>query len=395
MFLFAKWTFGNAVATQAPLKEVAEFAVSLAPSDPQSHYTLAVLSEKTFLPEDLEKSLVEYETATALSPHDYRLWLALGNSLGRSGKAAEAESAFKKSLELAPNYAQIHWAYGNFLLRQGRTEEAFAEIRKAAETNETYLKQTVSLAWQVFDGNLGEIRKAFGSSPVVNSMIATFLAETKRFDEALEIWNTFSDEDKKTRFNEDGKTLFRQMIAAQKYRDALEIYNQIADSGEENFALEKIANGGFERDVKTKNASVFDWQLGDALQPQAGFDDGQKSEGNRSLVILFNSADGKDFRNLSQTVVVQSDKNYELNFSYKSALKTDATVRWQILDTANNILSETENLSGKTDWTKINLIFKTPADAEAVNINLVRVNCPTAFCPISGKIWFDDFQLIN
>jgi tetratricopeptide (TPR) repeat protein len=393
MVFFAKWTFGNAVATQAALKEVAEFAVSLAPSDPQSHYTLAVLQEKTFLPEDLDKSLVEYETAVALAPHDYRLWLALGNSLGRNGKTVEAESAFKKALELAPNYAQIHWAFGNFLLRQGRTEEGFAEMGKAAETNETYLKSAVSTAWQVFDGNLSEVRKNFGSSPVLNSMIATFLAEGKRFDEALEIWNTFSDEDKKTRFKEEGKTLFRQMIEAKKYRAALEIYNQITASDEETFAAEQIANGSFEKDVKTKDASVFDWQLGDVLQPQVGFDDGQKTEGKRSLVILFNSADGKDFRNLSQNIVVQSDKSYELKFSYKSDLKTIATVSWQILDADNKVLAETENLSAKTDWAKITLAFKTPADAEVVKINLVQVKCPQGICPISGRIWFDDFQL--
>lgn len=393
LFIFAKWCFGNSIATQTPQKEVAEFAVSLAPSDPQGHYTLAVLNEKTFLPEDLEKSIAEYEMATALSPHDYRLWLALGNARGRVSNADGAEAAFKKALELAPNYAQIHWAFGNFLLRQGRTQEAFEEISKAAETNETFLKPAVSTAWQVFEGNLSEIKKTFGNSPALNSMIVASLAQEKRYDEALEIWNTFSDEDKKTRFKEDGKTLFGQMIAAKKYRDSLEIFNQISAAGGETFAAEQIANRGFEKDVKTKDASVFDWQLGDALQPQVGFDENQKSEGGRSLVVLFNSSDGRDFRNLSQTVVVQSGKSYELSFSYRSELKTAATFRWQILDVAGNVIAETKDLSDKTDWTKINLSFKTPADAEAVTVSLARVKCTQGICPIVGRIWFDDFQL--
>ncbi len=393
LFFFAKWCFGNSISTQAQHPEVAELAVWLAPSDPQTHYALAVLNEKTFLPEDLEKSLAEYEMAAALAPHDFRLWLALGKARERSGNAAGAEAALRKALELAPNYAQIRWTLGNFLLRQGRTPEAFAEIRRAAEGNETYLKPAISAAWLAFQGNPGEIRRNFGDSAVLNAMLAAFLAAEKRFDEALEIWKSLPAEDKKTRFRAEGETLLAQMLAAKKYRDALAVHNELAATGEQTFAAQQIFNGGFETDVKPKSAGIFDWQLGDALQPQIGFDDGQKSEGTRSLVVVFNSADGRDFRNLSQTVVVESGKNYELSFSYNSEVKTAATFRWQVTDSANNVLAETENLAEKADWTKINLPFTTPAEAEAVTVKLVRVKCPQGICPIAGKIRFDDFQL--
>ena len=393
MFFFAKWCFGNSISTQAQHLEVAELAAALAPSDPQTHYALAVLREKTFLPEELEKSLAGYEMAAALAPHDFRLWLALGKARERSGNAAGAEAALRKALELAPNYAQIRWTLGNFLLRQGRTPEAFAEIRKAAEGNETYLRPAISAAWLAFQGNPGEIRRNFGDSAVLNAMLAAFLAAEKRFGEALEIWKSLPAEDKKTRFRAEGQTLFAQLLAAKKYRDALSIYNEIAAPGEQTFAAEQIFNGGFERDVKPKGASVFDWQLGDGFQPQIGFDDAQKSEGSRSLVVVFNSADGRDFRNLSQLIVVEPGKNYELSFSYNSDLKTAATFRWQVTDSAGNILAETENLAEKADWTKLSLPFLAPADAEAVTVRLVRVKCPQGICPIAGKIRFDDFQL--
>lgn len=393
LIFFAKWCFGNTISTQAQHKEVAEFAVALAPSDPQTHYALAVLNEKTFLAEDLEKSLAEYERAAALAPNDFRLWLALGKARERSGNAPGAEASFRKALELAPNYSQIHWALGNFLLRQGRTEEAFAAIRKAAEGNETYLKPAIMTAWQIFQGKPDEIRKNFGDSAVLNSMLATSLAAEKRFDEALKIWRSLPPEEKRTQFKQEGATLFGQLLAAKKYREALAVHNEIAAEGEQTFAAEKFANGGFETDVKPKSTSIFDWQLGDALQPQIGFDNSQKSEGARSLVIVFNSADGKDFRNLSQTVIAQPGKNYELSFFYNSELKTTATFQWQVLDSANNVLAETAALAEKSDWTKVTLAFTTPADAEAVTVKLARVKCPQGICPVSGKIRFDDFQL--
>src|SRR5688500_15897894 len=79
--LFAlKWCFGNALATGAEDKQIAELGVYFAASDPQTHFTLAVLNEKTFLPEDFQKAVEEYEKAAALSPNDFRMWFHLGKA---------------------------------------------------------------------------------------------------------------------------------------------------------------------------------------------------------------------------------------------------------------------------------------------------------------------------
>lgn len=396
LFTFAKWCFANSIVIQSRQNNISEFAINLAPSDPQTHYCLATLSENTFLPEGLEKSLTECETATSLSPHDYRLWLALGKAFERNGRFAEADAAFIKTLKIAPNYSQVYWVYGNFLLRRGKTEEGFAKIRRAAETNIEYQKQVVSIARRFFSDNLDEIRKNLEVSPAIDSEIALFLIEKKRFDEALKIWNTFSAKDKKTRFKELGKLLFDQMISTKKFRDALEIQNQIAADGEVVLAAEQISNGSFEKDIKTRETTGFYWQLDDNPQPRAGFDEGQKSDGNRSLVFLFNSANSKDFPNLSQMIVIEPGKNYKLSFYYKAELKTLAAFRWQVSGVSNRVLAETENLSNNTDWKKIDLSFKTPVNTEVIKINLAsQFKCLQGRCPIYGKIWFDDFQLIK
>ncbi len=141
---FVKWCFAYAIATQADTRELAEFAVNLAPNVPQTHFALAVLNEKTLLPEDLQKSLAEYEKATALAPNDYRLWFALGKSRERGGDAVGAELALKKAVELAPGYSRLRWTYGNILLRQGKTDEGFAEMRQAAETDKTFINPIVA-----------------------------------------------------------------------------------------------------------------------------------------------------------------------------------------------------------------------------------------------------------
>ncbi len=393
LIVFAKWCLGNAISTQVTENTLAEFSVTLAPSDPQTHYALAVVNEKTFLPEDLEKSVSEYQRALALSPHDYRLWLSLATALERIGDSNGADVVFKRSLELAPNYAQVAWAYGNYMLRQGNTDAAFVEIRKAAESNNTYLQPAVSAAWQFLRGDLTEVRKVFGASPEFNSMLASFLASEKRFDESMEIWTALDEKDKKTRFKETGKQIFQDMVAGKRYRNAIEVFNGIASEPEQKYAKETISNGGFEKDVSPEQADVFDWQLGPGLQPQILFDEGQKFEGNRSLVVVFNSSDGRDFRTVSQTVVIQPGKNYELSFAYKSDLKTASTLRWEVIDSSGNILSETEAAEQRSNWNKTAISFTSPEMEDSVTIRLARVKCAPGICPITGRIWFDDFRL--
>ncbi len=390
---FVRWYFAAAIAANTDLREVADFAISLSPGDPQAHHTLAVLSGKIFAPEDLAKSLSEYEQATALAPNDFRLWLALGRARERAGDASGAELALRKALELAPNYSQVRWTLGNILLRRGKTSEGFAEIRIAAQSDQTFVNPAIVTAWQIFEGNLAQVRQYVGDSRQINFALAIFLAKQKRFDEAVEIWNALPAEEKKTTFKETGEQLYTEMLAAKKYRDALQIRSQISGLQTAQSGFGQIVNGSFEEEVNAKNAGVFEWQIADGSKPQIGFDDVQKRSGNRSLVVIFNSPDGKDFRAVSQTVAVEAGKTYKFETFYKSELKTSATLNWEIVDAADGkVLATTGAVSPNADWTALKAEF-TAVNTEAVTLRLIREVCKSSICPISGKIWFDDFLI--
>ena len=394
-FFFIRWCFANVIAAHSPVREVAAWSVDLAPRDPQTHYALAVLSEKTFAPEDLALSLAEYEKAVALAPHDYRLWLALGKARERGGNAAGAELALRKSLELAPHYAPVQWTLGNALLRRGKTAEAFSEMTKAAENDPNYRTPVVNTAWQIFDGNLNNVRRIFGDSVNLNFALVSFLVKQKRFAEAIQIWDDLPVENKKNVYKIDGEQLFAGMLAVKKYREALRIQQSINDKPETaNFALGKIYNGDFEMPLAREKASLFDWQIADGAQPQIGPNNEQQHGGDTSLFFIFNSFDGKDFRQVSQTVAVESEKKYAFEFFYKSELKTSATLRWEIADAADGkILAAVNPILSTSNWMSLGAEFTTTAATEAVVIRLVREGCKLSLCPISGKVWFDDFQL--
>ncbi|MGI8468713.1 MAG: tetratricopeptide repeat protein [Pyrinomonadaceae bacterium] len=394
VYFAVKWYLANTFAVNTEYKDVAEYAVAIAPDDPRAHYTLASLLDKSFVADDLPKALKEYEKAVSLSPDDFRLWFDLGRARERSGDTAGAEKALRKALELAPNYSRLHWTLGNLLLREGNTEEAFLEIRRAVENDSDYANPAVNTIWQFFDGDVSLISQKIGASSQIKSALAVFLAKQKRFDEAFTLWNSLSETDRKNVYLGDSRQILQALIDAKKYRDALAIQLQIDPPDAEKFELGKFSNGGFEANVNSSSPSVFGWKIDDGLQPQIGFDDQQKHGGNRSLVILFNSPAGNDFRLVQQTIAVEAGKHYNFETFARADLKSQATVKWEIVDAADGkVLASTTAVPTSSGWSPLTAEFTTAQTTQAVTIRLARVACSTTLCPISGKVWFDDFSL--
>jgi tetratricopeptide (TPR) repeat protein len=392
-FFTIKWSLANTIAKNSVYKEISQVAVDWSPNDPQTYYSLAAIDEKTLIPDDFPRAVENYEKAVADSPNNYLLWLALGRARERNGNVEGAEKALRKAVELAPNYSENHWTLGNILLRQGKNDEAFAEIRQAAETDDKYVNPAVSTAWQTFDGDISAISSKIGDSPEIKSASAIFSAKQQRFDEALNFWNALPENDKKTKFKQNGSDLVNAFIAGKKFRSASIVQSQISEGEADKIAIGKFTNPSFETNVNPVNTSTFEWQLGDAGQPQIGVDNKQKHDGNQSLVIVFNSTDGKDFRQISQTVAVESGKKYQFQTFYRSELKSNSTVKWEISDANDNkILASTSPISANSEWHNLTADFTTLPATEAVNVRLLRVSCGSSLCPISGKIWFDEFS---
>lgn len=390
---FVKWSFGHTISIRAEQKEVADASIGFAPDDPQTHYSSAVLHEKSFLPEDVEKAVAEYEKAAALSPNNYLLWLALGKARERTGDAEGAEKALRRAVELAPNYADVHWSLGNNLLRQGKSDEAFNEIRKAGDGNEKYVLPAIATAWDIFDGDIMRIKQNIGDSAKLNAFLAVFLLKQQRYDDAFGIWASLTEEMKTKTFSVQSEELYNGFVSVGKYRFARQVKSSI--EGQDNTKIfGKFSFGGFEYNNSKKKSDFFDWQIADGQQPLIGYDDKIKHGGNLSLVLIFNSPNGLDFRPVSQTIAVEAGKSYRVEGFYRAGLKTSATLRWEILNAADrSVLASTETISANADWTNFGADFTVSENAEAVIVNLAREKCGSTICPITGKVWFDDFTL--
>jgi cytochrome c-type biogenesis protein CcmH/NrfG len=57
-------------------------------------------------------------------PNTPGMWVQYGHVLKESGKAVEAEAAYRRSIALDPDHADAHLQLGHLLRIQGRIEEA-------------------------------------------------------------------------------------------------------------------------------------------------------------------------------------------------------------------------------------------------------------------------------
>jgi len=391
VFIF-RWGMGSTIAEQANNIELLTFAKSWSPHDPQ------ILHEEgqVWLKAGDEKKVVSaYETAVSLSPGDYRLWLALGLARDRAGDTSGAEKAIRQAISLAPYYGIPHWQLGNSLLRQGRLDEAFAELRIAAYTMKTLQAQVAGLAWQAY-GTVPAAIDALGGDPAMRAELAKFLAQQNKLNEALIVWTGLNEAERQAG-DKAGQEILVACLKTGRWRAAWELNKTLATDGTETTPIAAFSNPGFEGDILQAGRNSFGWQIEQGIQPVVVVDASQRRSGTRSLLMLYSSTGGFDFRNISQIVIVEPNARYRLECFYKTLeLKAVGPVKLEVIDAigANGLIGSSDPIpDGTREWQPLQLEFNTSEKTEAVTVRFSRVPCADNNCPIFGRIWYDDFSL--
>jgi tetratricopeptide (TPR) repeat protein len=396
-WFFVKWNFANSVASRLDTKRgdykpVAEWLTEMAPADPQTHLATAQIYQRTFDTDDLARSLKEFETVVVLSPYDYRAWADLGKARSFNGDTDGALAAYGRALDLAPNYAAVQWVYGNALIREGNRDEGFSSIAKAAAAYPDYANPAVQTALQIFDYDSGQVFHALGNNDTTSAALASSFAGQMRFDEAFQAWSRLPDADKPSKFKELGKTLLDKFAQAKRFQLAANVASSMRNETEKP-VIGQILNGGFENAVKLHDAGLFEWQIAEAAQPQIGLSDTQPHSGTHSLLIAFNSFETDAFRSVSQTVAVTPGTEYEFEAFYRSDVKTQASLKLEILNALTLAPFASLLLAPAADWTPLHAKFSVPADCDGVIIRLVREGCAGVSCPTKGNLSLDDLSL--
>jgi len=404
-----RWYIGDTLAEylnpEVNTIEMARRAVSLAPSDPLTHWRLGEFIQKQLPPENLPQAIAEYEKAVSLAPNDYRLWMSLGIAIEQSGDSERAETALRRAVALAPSYSYPAWYLGNLLLRSGRYQEAFAELRRASESNDELRSQLFNLAWEVYSSDLESLKNAIGDTVEIRLHFSRYLLDRGRFEDGLRVWQSLG-ESEQHKHRETGREIVTKLLEAKRFHDALIVWNGLqkarehpAETGTDRVLSEtgKILDGGFEAGLAHGLESVFGWQVKSMPQVQVGIDPNHAKSGRRSLRLRFQVQSKLDAISISQLVVVDPGVEYDFEcFSRTEKLESISTPLIQIVDaTDGSVLASTpEAASGSSEWQNLSLKFKSGEKTQAIIVRVARNPCAgNDVCPIYGIVWYDDFTL--
>jgi tetratricopeptide (TPR) repeat protein len=392
-FFTIRWCAGDTLAHAANNPDLAEFALRLAPTDPQSHYALGKIAESSFEPGAQDLAVREYEAAVRLAPEDYRLWMILAAARERNGDATKAGVAYLEAERLAPAYSMPQWAAGNFLLRQGRAGEAIPRLMKAGESMERLRRPVLELVSSYYEFHIPELIRQIGPRPELRQGLFQLMLDHHWPSDALEVWEHFAPSERAA-LVPLGNRLVAALVDDLQFEQARKLQNELSPGI--NTQANEIENRSFEADVTTDGTNLFGWRVGAGFQPQIALDSGQSHPLGRALLLAFERSDNVPLRHVTQLVVVDSKRRYRLTYFVRAAdVRGTAGIRVQILDAANQIvLAQSEPLPpGASEWHAESLDFTVPDTRTGIMIRLGAVTCTAETCPVFGRVWYDDFEL--
>ncbi|HEV7893877.1 MAG TPA: hypothetical protein VGP08_24890 [Pyrinomonadaceae bacterium] len=380
--LLAKYAGGSL----AP--ETARRAVVMSPEDPETHSALGLVLYNT----KEAGALAEFESAAALRPRDYVLWLQLGRAREEAGDAEGALLALGEALRLAPFYSSPRWQYGNVLYRRGRFDEGFAEMRRAAESNPTLYPALADLAWGTYKGDAREVeRVASPRNGAEQLALARLFARKGRPDLALAHFRAAGEIDA-----DDRRRFLKELLAARQFAAAYEVWaagREDARGGAGHFT-----EPGFEGRVNTSEPG-FGWRQEREFEGiTLSVDTQSPNSGARALLVEWAGHANPGVTVISQLVLVEPGARYRLSFHARTeGVKTGGPPVFVVADASaedTRVLAESKTLpQGTTAWQEYEVEFASTPKTEAVLVSLRRQNCDANPCPMFGRVWLDDFSL--
>jgi len=396
--LFSKYGAG------AGLIEPADRAVSISPADPESYAARATAllnaaAQQAILnTNEAAAAAGDYEQAIALRPRDYRLWMELGNARDQAGNLAGAITAFQEAIKLAPFYAHTHWQFGNLLLRASRYDEGLAELRHAATNQPSLMPQVIDLTWGIYQGDARTVEAVIQPQTAAARMtLATYFAQHGKADDAIRL---FSESRKVS--DAERRSLLTGLLASKQFPQAYKVWATFHEAAAKSRNHSAMIDGSFESEIGLDDPG-FGWQINPNVQAvQLSLDAGEPSAGARSLLIKWDGDSPPAREVISQIVLVEPQKHYQISFDARSRNLVTAgspvvTVMDAALIEANPTgvkLAQSSPLpQGTTGWQKFSFSFETSMTTRAVRIAIERQHCSMAICPIFGQTGFDNFAL--
>jgi tetratricopeptide (TPR) repeat protein len=334
-----------------------------------------------------------YKAAVQLNPHSARYWFDLAGAYQVMGDTHSQTAALEQAIHADAMTPDVAWEAANLYLVQGENQKALREFSVVMANDTSLAGSAIAYCWRIDPDVDSLLRDVVPHNSDAYLAFLTLLEAKQETKGTFKVWDALIQTDQP--FELHNATEYIQFLIRNKEVDeAVLVWRQAADRFHLTSYLPSpsnlIVNGSFSLDVLNGG---FDWQY----QKQSGvtltYDLSEFHSGRRSMLIAFDGP-GINDAGIYQLVAVQPNTTYDFSAYYKSGeLEGAGGPHLTVQDMYSQATYyDSDEMKEPGFWKSVDGEFTTGPDCKLVMVHVRRL--PEG-SPIRGKLWIDDFHLVQ
>jgi carbohydrate binding protein with CBM4/9 domain len=366
-------------------------ATRLDPGNALYHYRLSRYYD--LVARDPAAAIAESNIAVRLNPHSAHYWLELADSYQMLGDMNLQAHAIERAIQADPTTPDVAWEAANLYLVQGQTDKAFEEFHVVLDGAGYMAGLVLNLCWRVRQDPDVFLRQVLPAGSGYYFAFLDLLMSKQNTEATTKVWDAIISLHQPI----DLQRVFeyiRYLLLHKEPAEAKVVWREAASPLRLNAYLPSsnnlIVNGDFSLDVLNGG---FDWQYRKQSSVSLILDTSDFHTGHRSLAITFDGP-GVDEAGIYQLVSVQPNTTYQFSGYYRNGeIEGAGAPRFALQDLySSKTFFISDELKYGSAWRNVSGEFTTDADTQILVLRVARVPAGAA---IRGKLWIDDFRLIE
>ena len=366
-------------------------ASKLDPFNALYHYRLARYYD--LVVRDPSAAIAESNAAVQLNPHSAHYWLELANSYQMLGNEDLQTHAIERAIQADPTTPDVAWEAANLYLVQGQIDKAFHEFHVVLDGSGNMIGLVLNHCWRVRPDPDVLLREVLPAGSGYYFAFLDLLMSKQNTEATAKVWDAIIGLHQPIDLQHVFEYI-RYLLLHKEPEEAKVVWREAASPLRLNAYLPSsnnlIVNGDFSLDVLNGG---FDWQYRKQSSVALTLDTSDFHGGHRSLAITFDGP-GIDEAGIYQLVSVRPNTTYQFSGYYKNGeIEGAGAPRFALQDLySSKAFFMSDELKYGSAWRNVNGEFTTDGDTQILVLRVARVPAGMA---IRGKLWIDDFRLIE
>jgi tetratricopeptide (TPR) repeat protein len=344
--------------------------------------------------DDLQAAVPEFNAAVDLNPYAARYWVDLANAYMVAGRTSEQRGSLERAVLAEPTTPDVAWEAANFFLLQGDREKALHNFRVVLANDPGKVERAIQLCWRAAGDPNVVLDRALPPRPDLYFSFLNLLMQNQNAVAAETVWNRLVA--LKQPFSiQLAFPYIRFLLMQREVRAAQNAWQQLASVSQAlapylPTGTNLIVNAGFEQKILDGG---FDWLYRPNPHVNLTIDTSDFHTGARSLSIAFDGQNPPD-TGIFQFVPVKPNTDYAFSAAYRTEdILTASGPRFSVTDAYTGAFYVlTDDFLGTHSWQLQQAQFRTGPGTELLLLTVTRQPGSPL---IRGKMWIDDFELVE